>query len=67
MVAAEIGFAGRIEWDTAKPNGQPRRYLDVNRAKQFFRFQAQHSLKDGLKKTIQWFHENRDALREVTF
>ena len=67
MIAAEIGFAGRIEWDTSKPNGQPRRYLDVNRAKQFFGFQAKHSLKDGLKKTIQWFHENRDALREVTF
>jgi len=67
MIAAEIGFAGRIEWDTSKPNGQPRRYLDVNRAKQFFGFQAKHSLKDGLKKTIQWFQENRDALREVTF
>lgn len=67
MIAAEIGFAGRIEWDSSKPNGQPRRYLDVNRAKQFFGFQAKHSLKDGLKKTIQWFHENRDALREVTF
>ena len=67
MIAAEIGFAGRIEWDSSKPNGQTRRYLDVNRAKQFFGFQAKHSLKDGLKKTIQWFHENRDALREVTF
>jgi GDP-L-fucose synthase len=67
MIAAEIGFTGRIEWDTSMPNGQPRRCLDVNRAKQLFGFQAKHSLQDGLRKTIQWFHANRDALREVTF
>jgi GDP-L-fucose synthase len=67
MIAEEIGFAGRIEWDTSKPNGQPRRCLDVSRAKQLFGFQAKHSLQDGLKKTIQWFHANRDSLREVTF
>jgi GDP-L-fucose synthase len=67
MIAAEVGFAGRIEWDTSKPNGQPRRCLDVTRAKQLFGFQAKHSLQDGLKQTIQWFHANRDSLREVTF
>src|SRR5574342_1370030 len=58
MIAAESGFTGRIGWDTSKPNGQPRRCLDVNRAKQLFGFQAKHSLQDGLKKTIQWFHAN---------
>jgi len=67
MIAAEIGFTGRIVWDTSKPNGQPRRCLDVNRAKQFFGFQAKHSLQDGLRKTIQWFRANRNSLREVTF
>ena len=67
MIAAEIGFTGRIGWDTSKPNGQPRRCLNVDRAKQFFGFQAKHSLRDGLKKTIQWFRANRDPLREVTF
>lgn len=67
MIAAEIGFTGRIEWDTSMPNGQPRRCLDVTRAKLLFGFQAKHSLQDGLRKTIQWFHANRDALREVTF
>ena len=67
MIAAEIGFTGRIGWDTSKPNGQPRRCLDVNRAKQLFGFEAKHSLQDGLKKTIQWFHANRDSLREVAF
>lgn len=67
MIAAEIGFTGRIEWDTSKPNGQPRRCLDVSRAKQFFGFQAKHSLHDGLKRTIEWFRANHGFLREVTF
>ncbi|MBI3357877.1 MAG: GDP-L-fucose synthase [Nitrospirae bacterium] len=67
MIADEVGFAGQIEWDTTKPNGQPRRCLDVSRAKQLFGFQARHGLREGLKKTIQWFHRNNKSLREVTF
>lgn len=67
MIAVEVGFTGRIEWDSSKPNGQPRRCLDVNRAKELFGFQAKHSLQDGLRKTIQWFHSNRNSLREITF
>jgi GDP-L-fucose synthase len=67
MIAAEIGYAGRITWDTTKPNGQPRRCLDVSRIKQAIGFQAKHGLRDGLRKTIQWYHANRDALREVHF
>ena len=67
MIAAEAGFTGQIEWDTAKPNGQPRRCLDVSRANELFGFHAKHSLRDGLKKTTQWFLANRHNLREVTF
>lgn len=67
MIAAEVGFTGKIQWDTTKPNGQPRRCLDVNRAKQLFGFQARHNLRDGLKKTVQWFQANRQAIREVHF
>ncbi|MGZ8405986.1 MAG: NAD-dependent epimerase/dehydratase family protein, partial [Nitrospira sp.] len=67
MIAAEVGFAGHIQWDTSKPNGQPRRCLDVSRAKQLFGFQAQHVLRDGLKKTVQWFQDNRQVIREVHF
>jgi GDP-L-fucose synthase len=65
MIAAEAGFTGQIDWDTAKPNGQPRRCLDVSRAKELFGFQAKHALRDGLKKTMQWFLANRHNLREV--
>lgn len=67
MIAAEMGFTGEIQWDTTKPNGQPRRCLDVSRAKQLFGFQARHSLRDGLRKTVQWFHDNRQAIRELHF
>ena len=66
-IAAEAGFTGQILWDTAKPNGQPRRCLDVSRAKALFGFQAKHTLRQGLKKTMEWFFANRHNLRQVTF
>lgn len=67
MIAAEAGFTGQIDWDTTKPNGQPRRCLDVSRAKELFGFQAKHGLREGLKKTVRWFFANRHNLRQVTF
>ncbi len=67
MISAEVGYTGRITWDKTKPNGQPRRCLDVSRIKQTIGFQAKHSLGDGLKKTIAWFHAHRKTLREVHF
>jgi GDP-L-fucose synthase len=67
LIAAEVGFTGRIVWDTSKPNGQPRRCLDVSRAEQLFGFRAKHSLRNGLKDTIAWFMANQSALREVKF
>ena len=66
-IATEAGFAGQIVWGTSKPNGQPRRCLDVSRAKELFGFQAKHALRGGLKKTMQWFFANRNVLREVHF
>lgn len=66
-IAAETGFTGQIEWDSTKPNGQPRRCLDVSRAQQLFGFQARHSLREGLKQTVRWFQDNRHAIREVRF
>lgn len=67
MIAGEVGYQGRIAWDNTKPNGQPRRCLDVSRIKQAIGFQARHALRDGLRKTIAWYHAHRDALREVRF
>ena len=67
LIAAEVGYKGRITWDSTKPNGQPRRCLDVSRIKQAIGFQAKHSLRDGLKKTIEWYRAHRGVLREVHF
>ena len=66
-IADEVGFEGKIIWDSSKPNGQPRRCLDVTRAKELFGFEAAHDLRQGLSKTVAWFKENDGLLREVVF
>jgi GDP-L-fucose synthase len=55
-------FDGEILWDPTKPNGQPRRKLDVSRARERFGFTAKTSFRDGLAKTIAWYRANRDAI-----
>jgi GDP-L-fucose synthase len=52
------GFRGRIVWDATKPNGQPRRALDVSRAEREFGFRARTPLDEGLKRTIEWYTTN---------
>ena len=52
------GFEGKIIWDTSKPNGQPRRKLDVTRAKERFGFESWTSFEDGLRATIKWYERN---------
>ena len=54
-VAELSGFEGEIEWDPTRPNGQPRRRLDVSRAEELFGFQASTSFRDGLARTIEWY------------
>lgn len=58
MIARLTGFDGEIRWDTSKPNGQPRRKLDVSRAKSAFGFESQTTFEAGLKKTIAWYSES---------
>ncbi|MFK7803253.1 MAG: GDP-L-fucose synthase family protein [Anaerolineae bacterium] len=53
-----VGFEGEIRWDTSRPNGQPRRKLDVSRAKELFGFESQTSFESGLKKVIDWYIKN---------
>jgi len=55
MIARLTGFAGRIVWDTTRPNGQPRRSLETSRAHRLFGFQAQVGLEEGLRQTIVWY------------
>ena len=62
MIVRLTGFQGKISWDTSKPNGQPRRGLDVSRAAERFGFRAPTSFEEGIKETIDWFRENRAAI-----
>jgi len=50
-----ISFEGKIVWDSAKPDGQPRRCLDTSKAYDEFGFKAKVSFDEGLKKTIDWY------------
>ncbi len=53
------GYQGELVWDTSKPNGQPRRALDVSRAEQYFGFRAQVPFEEGLRRTVEWYREKR--------
>ncbi|MGA2326240.1 MAG: GDP-L-fucose synthase [Bryobacteraceae bacterium] len=54
-IAALTGFRGRIVWDASKPNGQPRRCLDVTRAEREFGFRAEMPFDEGLRRTVEWY------------
>jgi len=58
LIGELSGFEGEIVWDTTKPNGQPRRKLDVTRAEERFGFRAQVGLREGLAQTIAWYREH---------
>jgi GDP-L-fucose synthase len=53
------GYTGRVVWDTSMPNGQPRRGLDTSRAEQYFGFKAQMPFEEGLRRTVEWYRQNR--------
>lgn len=53
-----MGYEGRLRWETDKPNGQPRRRLDVTRAEREFGFRARTTLEDGLRRTAEWYVRN---------
>lgn len=58
IIARETGFRGKINWDTSKPNGQPRRKLDVSRAEKEFGFKSKTTFTEGLRETIKWYKSN---------
>ena len=57
LVAELTGYEGQLVWDTSKPNGQPRRALDISRAEEYFGFRAQMPFDEGLRRTIEWYME----------
>ena len=58
LICELMGFEGELVWQTDKPNGQPRRCLDTQRAKESFGFEAQTDFREGLKNTIEWYREH---------
>lgn len=55
LICRLMNFNGEIRWDASKPDGQPRRMLDVSRAEKEFGFRAKTDFEEGLKKTIEWY------------
>jgi GDP-L-fucose synthase len=67
LVGEVVGYEGEITWDTSKPNGQPRRQLDVSRARELFGFEAKTPFREGLERTVDWYRTSRSepaVLRE---
>uniref|UniRef100_A0A7C4L3G0 GDP-L-fucose synthase n=1 Tax=Bellilinea caldifistulae TaxID=360411 RepID=A0A7C4L3G0_9CHLR len=59
LIRRLTGFEGKLVWDTSKPNGQPRRALDISRAERYFGFRAKTDFEEGLRRTIEWYRRNR--------
>jgi GDP-L-fucose synthase len=59
LIAEKIGYQGEVVWDKTRPNGQPRRMLDVSRAAERFGFRAQIGFEEGLTRTIAWYRQNK--------
>ena len=66
LISRLTDYDGELEWDTSKPDGQPRRSVDTTRAGELFGFEAQTSLEDGLRTTIEWYRSNREAAEAAT-
>ena len=63
LIAKLTGFRGEIRWQASRPDGQPRRRLDVTRAFEKFGFRARTSLEDGLRRTIDWYEQQNPESR----
>jgi GDP-L-fucose synthase len=63
LIQRIAGFEGKVVWDDGKPNGQPRRALDVSRARDALGFVAEEPLEDGLIETLRWFEHDAAARR----
>jgi GDP-L-fucose synthase len=65
LVAEAVGYEGRTEWDTTKPDGTPQKLLDVSKLRALG-WTAKYGLRDGIKHTVEWFRANQSDLREAS-
>ncbi len=59
MIVRLTGYSGKIVWQTDQPNGQPRRGLDVSRAREYFGWEARVGFEEGMRRTIEWYQTQR--------
>lgn len=64
LIVELTGYSGKVQWDKTKPDGQPKRSLDVSKAKREFGFEAKMPFRKGLEKTIEWYQEHSGMLPE---
>jgi nucleoside-diphosphate-sugar epimerase len=62
LIADLTNFEGDIEWDTSKPDGQPRRRLDTSRANETFGWNASTDFREGLTNTVEWYEKHRETI-----
>ena len=69
LIVSLAGYNGKLAFDPTKPDGQPRRCLDISRARDLIGYEARTTLEDGLRKTIAWFEDQRRSgtIREVVY
>ncbi len=63
LICEVMDFKGELVWQTDQPNGQPRRCLDTERAKQAFGFEAKTDFREGLKQTVEWYRQQAEVLQ----
>ena len=61
LIARYTGFGGEIRWDPSRPDGQPKRCLDVRRARELLDWRAEMSFESGLRRTVEWYRSTREA------
>ncbi len=58
-IASAVGFSGELNWDTSRPDGQPRRFYDMSKFERAYGYVPSTTLRDGIQKTVEWFRENQ--------
>lgn len=66
LICKIAGFDGELRWDPSKPDGQPRRRVDTQRARELLGFEAKVGLEEGLTRTIDWYRSNREVAEQAT-